>query len=169
MERITDPDQKDRCQGITANGQCLMVAEKDSTFCFIHGGNRAGEQLAKKEMKNYRLTKFKARAGELSNSSNLSSLRDEVAILRIMIEEKVNCCNDTNDLLLISGPLSDLVMKCGALVEKCQKLENKLGNFLDRTKVTQFAQICVEIISQYVQEKDMDQISEEILKALGEI
>lgn len=169
MRKVSDPSDPRRCQGITAQGQCSYYKEEDSNFCIMHGGNKGGESVKAKEMKNYRLTKFRARANELSNSSNLSSLRDEVAILRIMIEEKVNVCNDTSDLLLVSGPLSDLIMKCGALVEKCQRLENKLGNFLDRTKITQFAQICVEIISSHVNEEDMDQVSDAILKALGEI
>ena len=135
----------------------------------MHGGGRHNAAIKNKELKNYRLTKFKQRAAELSNSSALSSLTDEVAILRILIEEKVNRCEDASDLLLSSGPLSDLIIKCSTLVEKCQRLENRLNNLLDRTRVTQFAQICVEIISNYVQENDMDQVSEEILKALGEI
>jgi len=169
MQRITDPDQPNRCQGITAHGQCQMVAEENGNFCIMHGGNRSNASAANKELKNYRLTKFKQRAEELSNSSTLASLTDEVAILRIMIEEKVNRCADASELLLSSGPLSDLVIKCSVLVEKCQRLESKLNNLLDRTRVTQFAQICVEIISNYVQDNDMDQVSEEILKALGEI
>lgn len=169
MQRITDPDQPNRCQGITAHGQCQMIAEENGKFCLMHGGGRHNAAIKNKELKNYRLTKFKQRAEELSNSSTLSSLTDEVAILRILIEEKVNRCKDTSDLLLSSGPLSDLIIKCSTLVEKCQRLENRLNNLLDRTRVTQFAQICVEIISNYVQENDMDQVSEEILKALGEI
>jgi len=169
MQRITDPDQPNRCQGITAHGQCQMIAEENGKFCLMHGGGRHNTTIKNKELKNYRLTKFKQRAAELSNSSALSSLTDEVAILRILIEEKVNRCEDASDLLLSSGPLSDLIIKCSTLVEKCQRLENRLNNLLDRTRVTQFAQICVEIISNYVQENDMDQVSEEILKALGEI
>jgi len=135
----------------------------------MHGGGQNEITVKNQEMRNYRLTKFKARTEELSNNSNINSLRDEVAILRLLIEEKVNVCKDTNDLLLSSGPLSDLVIKSGVLVEKCQRLENKLGNFLDRTKVMQFAQICVEIISSYVDEEDIDQVGDAILKALGEI
>jgi hypothetical protein len=169
MQKVKDQDDPNRCQGITANGQCLYYQEKDSKFCIMHGGNKAGEAVEKGKMRNYRLTKFKARAEQLSNSSNVNSLRDEVAILRILIEEKWNSCNDTSDLLLQSGPLSDLTIKCSALVEKCQRLEYKLGNFLDRNKIMQFAQICVEIISSYVEEEDMDAVSDAILKALGEI
>lgn len=169
MEKVTDPDDPQRCQGIMKTGQCPNVSEEESNFCIMHGGNKGKEAEDKKQLRNYRLTKFRARAEQLSNSADLASLRDEVAILRIMIEEKVNSCNDSHELLLVSGPLSDLVMKCGVLVEKCNRLENKLGNFLDRNKITQFAQICIEIISRCVPEEHMEQIGEEIFNALGEI
>ncbi len=152
-----------------SDGQCRHKAEEDSSFCAMHGGKKAKESIDKQEMRNYRLTKFKARAAQLSNNANLASLRDEVAILRIMIEEKVNACDDSQQLLLVSGPLSDLIMKCGALVEKCNRLENRLGNFLDRNKITQFAAICVDIISQCVPAENMEHVSEEIFNALGEI
>lgn len=169
MERISGPDDPRRCQGITAHGQCQYLREDNSEFCIMHGGNRAGEQKKKKDLRNYRLTKFQARTSELANNDNLKSLGDEVGILRMLIEERINSCLDASELLLVSGPLADLVMKCSALVEKCQRLESKLGQHLDRTKVMQFAQVCVEIISNYIDEDDIGSVSDEILKALGEI
>lgn len=166
---MNGPDDPRRCQGIFAEGQCKHKAEEESNFCAMHGGKKSQESIDNTEMRNYRLTKFKSRVTELSNNANLASLRDEVAILRMMIEEKVNACDDKHQLLLVSGPLSDLIMKCAALVEKCNRLENKLGNFLDRNKITQFAQICVDIISQFVPEENLEQAGEQIFKALGEV
>lgn len=169
MEKVTDPDDPRRCQGVCASGQCPHKAEPESHFCAMHGGKKSQEAINKKEMKNYRLTKYRDRVTDLSNNANLASLRDEVAILRMIIEEKVNACQDTQQLLLVSGPLSDLVMKCGVLVEKCNRLESRLGNFLDRNKITQFAQICIEIISQFVPPENLEQAGEQIFKALGEV
>lgn len=169
MQRVSHPDDPNRCHGVSAAGPCPYVKVPPSNFCEMHGGNKAKESADRKACKNYRLTQFRARTEELSNNSNLSSLRDEVAILRMIIEEKVNACQDTQQLLLRSGPLSDLVMKCGTLVEKCQKLEAKLGNHLDKSKVTQFAQICVEIMSIYIDADDMGEVSDKIFKALGDV
>ena len=90
MQRISGDDDPQRCQGMTANGQCRYLKQPSSDFCIMHGGNKGAEALANKQMKNYRLTKFKARAEQLSNNPSINSLRDEVAILRILIEEKVN-------------------------------------------------------------------------------
>lgn len=114
-------------------------------------------------MRNYQLSKFKERASKLSNSNEIYSLKDEVGLLRLLIEGKINQCEDKSDLLLISGPLSDLIMKCNTLVEKCHKLEFKLGNLLDKGKVIQVAQIIIEIIGRYIDnEESLEKISEEI-------
>ncbi len=168
-ERADDEDL-DRCQAIAGGGQCNLRAVPGSKFCPAHGGNRAFLANKKEEMRNYRLSKFKKRLMELGNSDNVTSLRDEVAILRIMIEEKINSCEDAHDLMLISSPLSDLIMKVEKVVVSCNKLESKLGNLLDRTKALQFAQIIVQIIGNYVtDEEQLDKISSEILQALNDV
>jgi len=136
-------------------------------YCLPHGGIRQIEKQKRQEMRNYRLSKYKARAEELGNSTHISSLKDEVAILRILIEEKINFCQDTQQLLLMSGPLSDLIMKCTVIVEKCHKLDAKLGNLLDRERVVIFAQTLIEIIGDYVEEEQLDEISTKITKSLA--
>ena len=169
-ERVKDPDDPRRCQHIIPrSGQCRNVAIEGCQYCSPHGGHVQERKIKALEMKNYRLSKFKARAEELSGSTQLSSLKDEVAILRILIEERINRCEGSVDLLLQSGPLSDLIMKCGALVEKCTKLEDKLGNLLDREKVTILAQTIVEVVSNYVSDDQLDEIAESISKTLDSL
>ncbi len=169
-ERVTDLDDPNRCQGVMPTiGQCRNKAAEGSLFCYAHGGNKGVEAKKQREMKNYRLAKFRSRAEELGNSEHITSLKDEVALLRMLIEERINSLKDTQELLLCSGPLSDLLMKVATVVEKCHKLDSKLGNLLDRSKVVQFAQIVVEIISSKIDDpKILDQISSEILQSLKE-
>ena len=168
-ERAGDEDL-DRCQAISGPGQCNLRAVENSEFCPAHGGNMAHQANKNKELRNYRLSKFQARIAELGNNDNITNLRDEIAILRIMIEERINTCKDSHDLMLMSSPLSDLIMKVEKVVVSCNKLESKLGNLLDRNKALQFAQIIVQIIGNYItDEEELDKISEEILKALKDV
>jgi hypothetical protein len=168
-ERVADDDPR-RCQGTNNQGQCHNKAVTDSNYCPAHGGNKAAESAERKRMRNYRLAKFKARVTELGDSDNITSLKDEVAILRMLIEERINRCNDSHELLLVSGPLSDLIMKCEKLVTSCHRLDSRLGNLLDRSKILQFAQVVIEIIGKYVtDEDDLESIGDEILKALGDV
>lgn len=170
-ERVTDEDDPRRCQHIIPTaGQCMLIAVEGSPYCPAHGGNKAFEANKKKELRNYRLGKFHQRVQELGSSDAIIDLRDEIGILRMLIEEKINRCKDKGDLLLISGPLSDLMMKVEKIVTSCNRLESRLGNLLDRTKVLQFAQMIVQIISTHIQDETiLETISEEIDEALSSI
>lgn len=163
-ERVKDPDDPQRCQNnLQGRAQCNNKASEGSKFCPAHGGHRARMTKEKDSMRNYRLNTFKQRVSEFSDSDHINSLRDEVGLLRLLIEEKINRCEDTGELLLVSGPLSDLIMKCASLVEKCHKLEFKLGELLDKSKVVQIAQTIVEVISRHIDDEDiLEKISEEI-------
>ncbi len=170
FQRITDPDDPERCQGVTRQGQCDLKAVSGGRFCLAHGGATELKAQETVNLRNYRLAKFHTRAKELGDSDQITSLKDEVALLRMMIEEMINGCTDSQELLMRSGPLSDLIMKTEKLVSSCHRLDSRLGNLLDRTKVLQFAQIVVEIIGNKIDDPEtLDDISSSILKALGEL
>lgn len=169
-ERIKDEDDPRRCQGVKpSQGQCRNISVEGSKFCPGHGGNKAFEAEKAKNLKNYRLNKFHVRIQELGNSNFVMDLREEIALLRILIEEKVNQCQCDADLILISGPLSDLVVKVEKLVTSCNRIDFKLGNLLDRTKVLQYAQQLVQIVGKHVTDTTvLEKISEEFLTILEE-
>ncbi|KKL66673.1 hypothetical protein LCGC14_2142650 [marine sediment metagenome] len=167
--RVKDDDPT-RCQASTRNGQCNLKAVPNGKCCLVHGGAMALKNEEQKNLKNYRLAKFRVRITELGSSSYLISLTDEVGILRMLIEEMINSCVEPGDLMLRAGPLADLLMKSEKLVSSCHRLDSKLGNLLSKDQVMQFAQLVVEIISNEIDdEKTLDTISAHILKALGEI
>lgn len=163
-----DDDSPDRCQHIIPTmGQCNLQKVPKSEYCPAHGGNKAFQAEEKANLRNYRLTKFKQRVGELSTNDAIFSLKEEIGIIRLLIEEKINQCNDTAELILVSGPLSDLAMKAEKLVTSCNRLDHKLGNSLDKGRILQFAQTVVQIISNYVTDDEiLEKISSQILEAL---
>ena len=166
-EKVED-DDPNRCQGMDHRHthQCHYKAVPGSKYCPRHYGSFFKEEKIRR-MHNYQLTKFKARAQRLQESENIGSLKDEVAILRMLIEERLNRCNDENDLLLMSGPISDLLMKSEKLVTSMTKLEEKLGEHLNKDKIIQFAQLVIEVISKYIENPEiLDAIGEDILNAL---
>lgn len=150
-ERIDRMDDPNRCQCVTTRGQCTNKALEGSKFCGAHGGNKAQEATEKANLSGYRLAKYQNRLREFSDSDKIKSLRDEIGILRILIEERFNFgCKNDMDLLLQSGPLSDLIMKVEKLVTSCDRIESKLGLMMDKTQIMQLATEVVEIISRFV-------------------
>jgi hypothetical protein len=168
MERAKPGDQQ--CEHVNCNGQCNLKAVDGGNRCRAHGGNKQENSIKAKELRNYRLARFNARIGEMGNSDYLLNLKDEVGVMRYILEEKLNACQNTQDLILQSGPLTDMIMKIDRVVTSCSKLEMKLGNFLDRTKITSMAQVIVQIITRHVTDETViEAISDEILEALENI
>jgi len=135
-----------------------------ANHCARHGGNMANPK--EKHLRNYRLTKWKNRVGELADSQGIKSLREEVGILRIIMEEMLNQCEDATDLLLYSSRMADLVMKIEKVVISCDKMESKMGMLLSRESVLQLAGEFVSIIADQVDDMEViDAISMKMIQA----
>ena len=169
------PDDPNRCQAVHARGQCENLATRTESgdygkFCLAHGGGSHVKKAAAESLRNYQLDRFKARLDRHASTPALKSLRDEVGILRMIMEERLNRCTDTNDLILQSGPISDLVTKIEKVVSSCHKLEGSMGELLDKSAILQFASEIIDIVGTTV--TDVDQIEEvgnKIMAAVGRI
>ena len=175
IKRAPEPDDPNRCQGVTPQGQCPNLATRTEdgeygNFCLAHGGNRFVQTKKEQSIRNYQLDKFKAKLNRHVGSSALKSLRDEIAILRMIMEERLNKCNDETDLLLNSGAISDLVLKIEKLVSSCHKLEGSMGELMDKSAILQFAGEVINIIGTVVtDEQQIELVGNQIMAAVGRI
>ena len=171
---ITDDADPHRCQSVIySQGQCrnkaIYVKDYDvwTANCPVHGGNKQAASIMDKAYKNYMLTKFRALLARHSSSDFIKSLRDEIGILRMLLEVQINSCNDSVELMLSSGPISDLVLKIEKVVSSCHKLEGSMGQLVDKAALLQFAHQVVSIISKHIEDSAvLSQIADEILDIL---
>jgi len=162
-----EEDDPNRCTARTKHGQCNNKAAEECTVCMVHGGNAQIQSQDKQSLRNYQLTRFQARLEKHATSPVLKSLRDEVAILRMMLEDRLNQCQDTTDLLLWSGPIGELVLKIDKVVNSCHKLEASMGQHLDKNQLLAFATNVISIVSNNVPDvKTLESISNQILAEL---
>lgn len=170
IQRADDEFDPDRCQGVSpSRGQCMNKHHPESEFCLAHGGNRAGQQAEKRRISNYRLAKFQARLERQTDSPHLKNLRDEVGILRMVMEETLNRCQSDFDLLTNSQKISDLAMKITSIVEKCHRLEGSMGQLLDKTTVLRIAnQFIGIIVEENLSEEQLDRIASKIMSVVGD-
>lgn len=170
-----ETDDPNRCQAVNKQGQCLNKAVElpnggYGTQCLAHGGNKQQESDRQSSYRNYKLTKWHARLQRHSDSEHLKSLRDEIGILRILMEERLERCKDAHDLILQSGPISDLVMKIERTVTACHKLEGSMGQLLDKQAILQFANEVITVVTNNVtDEQQIDLVAEGILQLIGRI
>jgi hypothetical protein len=128
----------------------MNKAIEGSEYCLAHGGNKAVNAKAKADTRMYNLGKWRQSVSKFQDHDQLKSLREEIGILRVMIDERMNMCTDASELLLYSGPLGDMIMKVEKLVTSCNKIEAHLGGMLDKTQALQLGQEMVEIIGRHL-------------------
>lgn len=154
-----EPDDPHRCQaGEAKGGQCMNLAMRDgdkwAKNCSFHGGVDDLQRQRETSKNMYRLAKFGQRVGEFSNHSAVKGLRDEIGILRMILEERLNRCQDNDELLLQSNVISDLVTKIERVVTSCHKLEASMGQMLDKNQIIQFAEAMINVVASEIQDPD---------------
>lgn len=168
FERCSD-DDPNRCQSLGGAGQCPFKAVEGFKYCPRHNSSAARSD-ANKKANQYRLQVWQERVGEFAESNNVKSLRDEIGILRLLMETTLQKCTDAQDLLMYSGKIADLSMRIEKLVTSCNRLEKNMGMMLDKTAALTLAGQIVEIITRHVTDSTVvDEISNEIITAIASI
>ena len=165
-----EADDPTRCQANHAKGQCQYQAVENSKYCPMHGGNKAVEARNKQVVRQYNLAQWQSRVNDFSDHDQVKSLRDEIGITRMLLENMITKCQDSNDLLLFSSKIGELVGKIERLVVSCNRLEGSMGMLLDKAAALNLAGQIVEIISKHVNDDAaIDAIAGEIAFAIANL
>ncbi len=167
MVRVEE-DSPNRCQSTFSGGQCVYEVIPGTNYCKMHcsGVAKAMEQT---KIRNYRLQQYQSRINEKADSDSVKNLREEIGILRLILEEVINRCKDDNDLMIYSSKIADLVLKIEKVVTSCHRLETSLGQTLDKTTIMNISTRIINIISEYVSDENtMNNVINDIGKMLQE-
>jgi uncharacterized membrane protein YccC len=151
IERVNSPDDPRRCHGNPHSNQCWNVAADESDLCPACAAD-AGEMVEVQARRQYLLTdpRYQARLAALSEADEIKSLRDEVAIARMLIEERLNKIKNDHDLYSATGAINSLLLTVEKLVSRSHILEQNLGQLLHKSTIIRMAQAFVEIIDEEV-------------------
>lgn len=153
VKKWTKTSTENRCDFLISNGsQCCNLAEPGVTRCPLHGANMQLASQEHKSMRMYRLAKFQSQVEQFAGHDKLKTLTEEVAILRMLVQEKMRRCDNMQELLLVSGPVADMVMKVQKLVESCDRLETKSGNLLNKTQIQNIATQLMQAVAAKINE-----------------
>lgn len=168
-KRVDYPEDPRRCQCVFKNGQCGYIALEGSKFCAMHGGNKAQESVKKEMHRKYQLAQWNARVSEFADDDGIKSLREEIGILRMTLENVINQCSKPMDVVLWSGKIGDLVTRIEKTIVSCNRLEASSGMLLDKASALTLASQMVEIIARHVNDPEaIDQISDEIVQIIAQ-
>jgi len=169
-DRVVGDKKIQQCSVYLPTGaQCHNESVEGGTTCQAHGGCMQLAHANNLELRNFRLTKFRADIGRLANSDNIKSLRDEIGILRMILESLINRCGDVTELLINGAQIGDLVGKIEKLVASCHKIEGSTGELLDKQILIRFTDSVISVISTEVADAaTVGRITDKLIEALKE-
>jgi len=142
----------------------MMRVVEGSKYCPLHGGNKAAQAAAVQTTRQYQLGKWSVRQSQFAESISVKSLRDEIGILRMMIEERLVSCKDSMDLLIASPAISGMVLNVERLVSSCHKIETAMDLMIDKTALVQLGLGIVELVARYVEDpEERETLAKELL------
>lgn len=168
IKEVNDPSQ--RCTALIAGNtrQCIYRREPGSEKCLLHAGMAATKKLEEQKIKNYRLHRYQRRVSELADSEGVKSLREEIGILRVVLEEILNSCETTNDLIMYSQKISSIARDIERLVVSCHRLESSLGFLIDKTTVLNISNQIVQVVSSHIKDNhQLDTIVDQIVEVIS--
>ena len=104
--------------------------------CPLHG-SAVITSNNRKAANNLRLSRYHTRLHEKGGGDAIKDLRDEVGVLRILLEDLVNA--PTFNVLLMYRQVSDLVVKIQGCVGAMHKIEKESNELLAKDDVLEFA------------------------------
>lgn len=164
-----EPDSKDRCQSLAFKGnqQCPYKACEGSKYCARHAAN-ASRPDAKKAEALYMVGRYRERINKQATSGKLKTLSEEVAILRMTLEAKLESLSDDVQLLMQAGQITEMVREIAKTVKSCHDLEVALNTVLDRTQAETWLIKVSEIATKYIVDPDLvEMMAEEMMESLN--
>ena len=120
------------CKASVGTGQCMTVAEEGSDYCRVHAGSY---QPPEKGLRQYLLARAqdRARLAAFAEHDDIKSLRDEIALTRMMIEGLWNSAQSDVERLAVYGRVNSHILTLERLVKTCNQIEERLGTSAGET------------------------------------
>lgn len=159
---IRDPADPSRCKESVGTHQCTEIAAPGSDCCVMHGGvdttNADSTRLYMLAQANHQ-----ARLHQLSDHEEIRSLREEIALARMLTEKRWNLIKTDADLMMHCGSINTLLLTIERLVKSAHSIEQNLGILLSKSAVLALGQTICKII---VEELDGIENYEAIVDAI---
>jgi hypothetical protein len=166
MKLVTDAADPRRCKHSLPHEQCWNEAEPGCDNCLAHGGKSKAEA---EDTRLYHLAEVdnRTRLAELSSHERIKSLREEIGLVRILIEKRMNMIRTEADLLSACGPINNMLLTLEKLIKSCHSLEQSLGELLSKNSVVRLGQSICEIVIEELQEVEgHEEIIDRIVECL---
>lgn len=155
-----EPGDFNQCQATHNNYQCPYRAigtrnPQGNTwdgpkFCSRHSGT-ANHSIQKADKRTYMLAKWQERMNHQADNPRIKSLREDIGILRLTLENKFSLINDATELEMRSGGITELVRTIASTVMMAHKIERDSNQLLDKSQALELIHQITQIIAGHIQ------------------
>lgn len=147
--KVDREDDPRRCLAVSGNRQCNNLAEEGFDYCNYHNsGQRL--KLKKDQERQYLLTNWRKEVDHFANHAQVKNLREEIGILRLLMQTVLNRCKDEDDLMIYTPRIMELTQRVERVVDTCHKMEEKTQFLVDKNQIVHLAEQILLIISEFV-------------------
>lgn len=168
IEKAVGDLDPERCKSSTCSGACPNKAVPGMDFCKIHGGEKQLNAAKKAEHDGYRVAKWRASIERFATPDHIKNLTEEIAILKVLLEEVLQQCHTSVDLVMNQGPISNLVNNISNVVNSFDKMQTRMGTLLNKSAIMNIAVTIVGILTQELKHEPelLAKVSEKIYEAV---
>lgn len=142
-----------------------FLAVPGSPYCPIHGGH-SEIQTVRQELYEFNKTVALGRLKQFKGHPEARSLTNELALQRLLLEQVINQCKNSYDLILQEATISRLLAGIQSTLVANQKVEERANELLTIEQVVSIIQMVFEIIKEFVSTPDTQ---EQIARRLNEL
>ena len=175
MSDKCQPDDPQRCQGVTPNGQCEYLSVTGSNRCEYHSQGNAKKKLETKKVERYLIDNEHLRKSYLrqNNDAHYLDLKDEIALTHAMIERRLSMIQTDQDMIMAVGPFTALVQRLESMKISLMKLQQQLGLVLGKEELRNLAGLFAQILDEELEgmddkEERMEAMLERLVVAIEE-
>jgi len=142
---------------ICAKENCTKFAYKskkgESPYCAAHGGNVVDINSKKAEARAYYKTKWNAKIDEKTKLPNTKSLAEELGILRVLMEERLNQCADAYELNMEAHSIQQLALNIERIVTSIHGMDLRVA--ITEENIKAIIDVIAIVLSDNIKDKEL--------------
>ena len=158
-----------RCQHTGVRGSCVQTAIDGSAYCEIHSTEAD-------RLKGYRLQdpELRRRFDELSRDASLETVKQEVLLLRVLIEDRLNFCKNAAERASALQYVTSSLATVDKLLNSLERLQRAASITLDKPTLSRLSEKIINILLDNLgdlpdRDEIVDRVAAEIAQAVMEI
>lgn len=175
MSEKCQPDDPNRCQGVTSHGQCEYLAVEASKYCEYHTKRSNQSSPDARKAERYLIDNQELRQSYLRqrDDSQYLDLKDEILLLQALLERRLNTIKTDADLMQSVSAATTLIQRLESMKISLMKIQQQMGLVLGKDEIRALAINVADILNDEIpiidkKETIIDTIMERIFLSIDE-